>query len=105
MARRSGRTGDDRRARTPAAGRTVLNAPFADLGKHLRARPRAAPAPPPRPAPVAPPPPPPVDGPDLFASAMTGVVPLSDEVRARIAPPAPTTDGARRPVTEEAEAL
>jgi hypothetical protein len=85
----------------PSAG--ALNAPFADLGKRLRARP----APPPAPArPAAPPAPPPTpDEPDLFAAAMADVVRLPGGARARVDQPAPTSDGARRLVSEEAEAL
>jgi DNA-nicking Smr family endonuclease len=86
----------------PAGARApALNAPFADLGKKVRALPPPAPA---RPVPVAPPPAARREAPeDLFAHAMTGVVPLtrgSDRVGRM--PPAPA---GRRPVSEEAEAL
>jgi DNA-nicking Smr family endonuclease len=100
MARR-GRERDQRRSAKPAAPRPVaLNAPFAELGKRLTA---------PAPARRSPPPPTrvrakPAEEPDLFASAMEGVVRLSHGPHARVAGPAPAPRG-RRPVTEEAEAL
>ena len=76
-------------------GRSALNAPFADLGKRIRARPE-----PPRPAPS---PPPVADEPDAFARAMAGVVPLRPGGE-RVEGP-PPAGGGRRPITEEAEAL
>src|SRR5437773_10758138 len=89
--RRRGRGAGDERAR--AQGRRALNAPVVDLGERLRALPRPAP----RPAPRA-------EGPDLFAHAMEGVVPLPRGRAARVEGPAPA--GAARPlVSEEAEAL
>jgi len=90
--RRRGRGAGDERARDQ--GRKSLNAPFADLGKQLRALPRPAP----------PPPAPRVEEPDLFAHAMEGVAPLPREGAARIEGPAPA-GAARPPVGEEAEAL
>ena len=75
-----------------------LNAPFADLGKRLRTQRAAAPPPPPS-APPAP-----RDEPDLFTTAMNGVVPLARSRGGRIDRPAPAPTG-RRPVSEEAEAL
>jgi DNA-nicking Smr family endonuclease len=80
------------------AHRSPLNAPFADLGKRVRARP-AAPVRPP-----APPKPPPIEEADPFASAMRGVVPLRGRSAGRIEGPAPASAG-RPPVSEEAEAL
>src|SRR2546430_17449813 len=91
MGRRARGAGDER-ARDH--GRKALNAPFADLGKQLRALPRPAP----------PPPAPRVEEPDLFAHAMEGVAPLPREGAARIEGPAPA-GAARPPVGEEAEAL
>lgn len=93
------RTGKKEPARTPRS--EALNAPFADLGKRLRAA-----------APPPPPPPPrrearPAKEPDestLLARAMADVVPLTPAARARIDPPAPSF-GPRPPVSEEAEAL
>jgi DNA-nicking Smr family endonuclease len=76
-------------------GRSALNAPFADLGKRIRARPE-----PPRPAPS---PPPVADEPDAFARAMAGVVPLRPG-GGRVEGP-PPAGGGRRPISEEAEAL
>jgi DNA-nicking Smr family endonuclease len=80
---------DDRKA--------TLNAPFADLGRRIRA--------------VAPPPPPPApprarqaEEPNLFERAMEGVVPLPNGVGQRLDGPAPASV-ARSPVSEEAEAL
>jgi DNA-nicking Smr family endonuclease len=107
MARRGGRTGGERprHPATPPRAAT-LNAPFADLGKRLRANipaPRAAGrARAPRPAvpPVAE-----SDEPTLFASAMTGVVPLPGGARVRVDGPAPAAAAARAPMSEEAEAL
>jgi len=90
--RRRGRGAGDERARDQ--GRKALNAPFADLGKQLRALPRPAP----------PPPAPRVEEPDLFAHAMEGVARLPREGAARIEGPAPA-GAARPPVGEEAEAL
>ena len=90
--RRRGRGAGDERARDQ--GGKALNAPFADLGKQLRALPKPAP---PRPAPRA-------EEPDLFAHAMEGVVPLPRERAARVDGPAPA-GAARPPVSEEAEAL
>jgi DNA-nicking Smr family endonuclease len=79
----------------------TLNVPFQELRKRWRARP--VPPPPPPPAPAKPPPPPvPNDG-DLFASAMTDVVPL-ERGRDRVDGPPPAA-GRARPVSEEAEAL
>jgi DNA-nicking Smr family endonuclease len=72
----------------------ALNAPFAELRKRLPPRAPAAPAPPPLPAPE----------PDPFATAMKGVVPLRHGADARVEVPRPTRI-ARRPVSEEAEAL
>jgi len=91
MRRRGREAGDEPR-------RPALNAPFADLGKRVRARPE-----PPRRAP-APAPPPVADEPDAFARAMVGVVPLAPGSRARVERP-PPAGGGRRPVSEEAEAL
>jgi DNA-nicking Smr family endonuclease len=71
----------------------ALNAPFADLRKRLPPRVLAAPAPPAPPAPE----------PDPFATAMKGVVPLRHR-DARVEVPRPARV-ARRPVSEEAEAL
>lgn len=79
------------------ARRAPLNAPFAELGKRLRARPANAPAP------LRPAPPPP-DEPDPFAAAMRDVVPLRGRAMERVEGPAPAAQG-RRPVSEEAEAL
>jgi DNA-nicking Smr family endonuclease len=87
MGRRGRETGRD-------APREALNAPFADLRKRLPPR---APDPPPRPA--APP-----AEPDPFATAMQGVVPLRHGPDARVEVPRPARV-ARRPVSEEAEAL
>ncbi|HYY05117.1 MAG TPA: Smr/MutS family protein [Candidatus Limnocylindria bacterium] len=89
MRRRSRGAGGER-----ARGGKALNAPFADLGKRLRALPRPAP---PRPAPHA-------EEPDLFAHAMEGVVPLPREGAVRVDGP-PPAGAARPPVSEEAEAL
>jgi len=75
-----------------------LNAPFADLGKRLRSQRAAAPPPPPSPPPA------PRDEPDLFTTAMNGVVPLARGRGGRIERPGPAAKG-RRPVSEEAEAL
>src|SRR5262245_41107908 len=85
----------------PTARAPALHAPFADLGQKARALPPPAPV---RPVPVAPPPAPRREEPeDLFASAMTGVVPLArGGDRVGRMPPAPA---GRRPVSEEAEAL
>src|SRR5256886_6280041 len=91
MGRRARGAGDER-ARDH--GRKALNAPFADLGKQLRALPRPAP----------PPPAPRVEEPDLFAHAMEGVARLPREGAARIEGPAPA-GAAPPPVGEEAEAL
>ncbi len=88
--RRRGRGAGGERARD--RGHQALNAPFAGLGKRLR----AVPATPPRPAPRA-------EEPDIFADAMQGVVPLPRE-RARVEGPAPA-GVPRPPVGEEAEAL
>src|SRR5262245_22036947 len=93
MARR-GRSSDDVDTR-PAP----LNAPFQDLRKRWRTRP----APPAPVQPKAPPPPPVTDDRDLFASAMTDVVPLP-RGRDRVDVPPPAA-GHGRPVSEEAEAL
>ena len=87
MGRRGRETGRD-------APREALNAPFADLRKRLPPR---APDPPPRPA-AAPP------EPDPFATAMEGVVPLRHGSDVRVEVPRPARV-ARRPVSEEAEAL
>jgi DNA-nicking Smr family endonuclease len=80
---------DDRKA--------TLNAPFADLGRRIRA--------------VAPPPPPPepprarqAEQPNLFERAMEGVVPLRKGAGRRLDGPAPASV-VRSPVSEEAEAL
>jgi len=82
---------------TPAGARPApLNAPFADLHR-LRAAIQAAP-------PRSAAPPAPSDDTRLFASAMEGVVRLPEGVRTRIDRPPPAA-GARRPVSEEAEAL
>ena len=78
-----------------------LNAPFTQLGQRLRSAPRAVP--PPRPRSLATAPPPPDEG-TLFAHAMEGVVRLGDDRRNRIEGPRPA-GAARRPVSEEAEAL
>src|SRR5262245_55427693 len=86
-----GRRGRDAGRGSPPG---ALNAPFAELGKRL---PRT------RPAPAAPPPPS-VDEPDPFVAAMKGVVPLEREPGARVEGGRPAGI-ARRPVTEEAEAL
>jgi DNA-nicking Smr family endonuclease len=86
MARRSREGGEAHR-------RAALNAPFADLKKRLKARPAPA-APPPRPA---------RPEPDVFATAMEGVVPLA-RGHDRIDGPSPAGRG-RPPVSEEAEAL
>jgi hypothetical protein len=80
------------------AGRSALNAPFADLKKRLRARPA-----PPRPRP-APAPAPPEEPADVFATAMAGVRPLRRGVDRRVETPAPAGRG-RPPVSEEAETL
>jgi len=93
MARR-GRSSDDVDTR-PAP----LNAPFQELRKRWRTRP----APPPPVQPKAPPPPLVTDERDLFASAMTDVVPLP-RGRDRVDGPPPAA-GHARPVSEEAEAL
>jgi DNA-nicking Smr family endonuclease len=94
MARR-GRSSDDVDTR-PAP----LNAPFQELRKRWRTRP----APPPAPVPPKVPARPPVtDERDLFASAMTDVVPLP-RGQDRVDGPPPAT-GHARPVSEEAEAL
>jgi DNA-nicking Smr family endonuclease len=76
--------------------RDALNAPFADLGKRLGALKAAAPVRPPAPTPPA--------EPDVFASAMEGVVPLRRGGGSRVDGPAPAGAG-RPPVSEEAEAL
>jgi DNA-nicking Smr family endonuclease len=91
--------GDATPPRAPA-----LNAPFAELGRKLRARPTARPerAPAPRPEPAAPAPARVDDG-RLFDEAMAGVVPLARGA-ARVAGPGPAA-GHPRPVSEEAEAL
>jgi DNA-nicking Smr family endonuclease len=89
----------------PAAPRPpALNAPFAELGRRLRARAPARPVPPtaPRPAPAVPRAPR-VDDPLLFRDAMAGVVPIA-RGPARVDRPGPA-DRRRRPVSEEAEAL
>lgn len=83
------------------SGPQALNAPFADLGKQLRAAARAAPPPRPlretRPAKE-------LDEQTLLERAMAGVVPLTPDARARIEPPAPA-HGPRPPISEEAEAM
>jgi DNA-nicking Smr family endonuclease len=84
------------------AGRSVLNAPFADLKKRLRARP--APPPSRRAPPPAPPDPKPEDPGEVFATAMVGVTPLRRGGDRRIEGPAPS-GGGRSPVSEEAETL
>jgi DNA-nicking Smr family endonuclease len=73
--------------------RAPLNRPFADLGRRLRGV-----TPRPAPRPVAP-----AEEPELFASAMRGVVPLR-RAAPRVDQPAPA-GVPRRPVSEEAEAL
>jgi DNA-nicking Smr family endonuclease len=95
---------DERPARTGAATRSALNTPFAGLGARLRARLPAAPAQR-RPtgggrasATEL------VDAPNLFASAMEGVVPLRREDGRRVDGP-PPAGRVRRPRSEEAEAL
>src|SRR5262245_8441663 len=93
MARR-GRSSDDVDTRA-----SPLNAPFEDLRKRWRTRP----APPPRVQPKVPAPAPVADDGDLFASAMTDVVPLP-RGRDRVDGPAPAA-GHPHPVSEEAEAL
>src|SRR5262245_5488989 len=93
MARR-GRSSDDVDTRA-----SPLNAPFQELRKRWRTRP----APPPTVQPKAPAPPPVTDDRDLFASAMTDVVPLP-RGRDRVDAPSPAS-GPARPVSEEAEAL
>lgn len=93
--RRRARGAGGERSRDP--GPAALNAPFADLGKRLRAVPRPTLPPPPRPAPKT-------EEPDAFAHAMQGVVPLPRGRAARVEGPAPA--GAPRPPrSEEAEAL
>jgi DNA-nicking Smr family endonuclease len=82
--------------RKKGAERTALNAPFADLGKRLGAIKAAAPARPPVAAPAP--------EPDVFATAMKGVVPLRRSGNVRVDRPAPAGAG-RTPVSEEAEAL
>jgi len=99
VARDRQRTRGNRAA--PAPTRVRLNAPFAQLGQRLRPAPRAVP--PPRPRSPAPAPPQPDEG-ALFANAMDGVVRLGDDRRNRIEGPRPAGT-ARRPVSEEAEAL
>ena len=89
MRRRGREAGDEPR-------RPALNAPFADLGKRIHARPE-----PPRPAPAPPSTP---EEPDAFARAMAGVVPLRSGSGARVEGPPPAAGG-RRPLSEEAEAL
>jgi DNA-nicking Smr family endonuclease len=97
MARRR-RSSDDLAGRaTPAP----LNAPFRQLRQRWNARP--APLPPARRA-GAPARPPQEEEPDLFASAMDGVVPLPRGPHGRVARPAPAAVHAR-PVSEEAETL
>jgi DNA-nicking Smr family endonuclease len=92
MARR-GRSSDGLGARA-----SPLNAPFRELHKRWRTRPASPP-----PAPARTPAPPVGDETDLFASAMTDVVPLA-RGRDRVDGPAPA-EGHPRPVSEEAEAL
>jgi DNA-nicking Smr family endonuclease len=78
-----------------------LNAPFAELGRKLRVH--APPQPKAVAPPVAAPARPPADDPTLFARAMDGVVPVRRST-GRVVAPVPTPS-ARRPVSEEAEAL
>src|SRR5881296_2850383 len=99
MARDRQRTRSDRAGAVPK--RVRLNAPFTQLGQRLRSAPRAVP--PPRPRSLATAPPAPDEG-TLFAHAMEGVVRLGDDRRNRIEGPRPA-GAARRPVSEEAEAL
>ena len=93
MARR-GRSSDDLDAQA-----SPLNEPFRELRKRWRTRP----TPPPKPSPAPAPAPPVVDDTNLFASAMTDVVPLP-RGRDRVEGPAPA-EGHRHPVSAEAEAL
>ena len=96
MARR-GRSSDSEEIAQAATG-DALNTPFRTLRSRWKARP-VPPPPPPKPAIV---PKPPAD-PDLFASAMSGVVPLPHvDTRVEASPPAA---GHRKPMSEEAEAL
>src|SRR3989442_2729246 len=99
MARDRQRTRSDRAGQVPK--RVRLNAPFTQLGKRLRSAPRTAP--PRRPRSLAAAPPAPDEG-ALFAHAMEGVVRLGDDRGNRIEGPRPA-GAARRPVSEEAEAL
>ncbi len=92
MARR-GRSSDDL-----GVSASALNAPFRDLRKRWRPKPPAPPAPP-----LAAVAPPVADDGDLFASAMTDVVPLPGG-HDRVGGPAPAALH-RPPVSEEAEAL
>src|SRR5205823_5367216 len=80
------------------AGRSALNAPFADLKKRLRVRPA-----PPRSRP-APAPSPPENPADVFATAMAGVTPLRRGLDRRVETSPPAGRG-RPPVSEEAETL
>jgi DNA-nicking Smr family endonuclease len=103
MPRRGRRSGGEQTRPAPAP---ALNAPFAELGKRLRGR---TPLPPVdttgRPAPRARATPRgAADDPNLFTSAMDGVVRLPGGPAARIDPPAPASGG-RPLVTEEAEAM
>jgi DNA-nicking Smr family endonuclease len=96
---RRGRAGERPRDARPIAG-TFAHTPFAGIAKRVR----------PAPAPPAPAPPPPARaaavpvpaGVDDFAAAMAGVVPL-ERRDARVEPP--PTGEARRPTSDEAEAL
>jgi DNA-nicking Smr family endonuclease len=97
MARR-GRPTDGLDART-APEPAPLNAPFRELRKRWRARPAPSATPPA----VRTPPPPVAEDTDLFASAMTDVVPLPHGGD-RVDGPSPAQRH-RRPVSEEAEAL
>ncbi|HZP41566.1 MAG TPA: Smr/MutS family protein [Candidatus Binatia bacterium] len=103
---RRGRPSDRKRGRQDAAAARppALNAPFADLGKRVRARAAALP-PPSRVAPPSPRAERPEAGDErsLFAHAMAGVVPLP-RGGDRVDGPPPAT-GRRRPVSDEAEAL
>jgi DNA-nicking Smr family endonuclease len=109
MARRSGRTGRGRSPREETAAKGALNAPFADLGKRLRrldgTSVRTSPPAPPVGRRVVPSPPAPPDEPDLFTSAMAGVVRIAQGPRSRIDPPTPSATRERRLISEEAEAL